>query len=638
MIYDTAALTWPHAKGECIMDIRIGGAPGARISEKLYGIFFEDINYGGDGGLYAELVPNRAFECAGPQSGNDRMSRWSAVNGACIAIDALNPRGVKNPHYLRVTPNGSTGGVRSEGYLGEGFFVEAGEGYRLSVIFRAESAIYASIVAQDGAVLCRERIETAQGWEKRDIMLNPSQGGVRGYLEISSGQEFCLDFVSLFPEHTFKMRRNGMRSDLAQALADLHPAFMRFPGGCIVEGRSFDSMYRWKETIGPLEERRVNWNRWQLDEYQIDGRSSRDYYQSYGLGFFEYMQFCEDIGCLALPILNCGLTCQWHEALALPLDEMDGIVSDYLDFIEFCNGAPDSFWGAKRAEMGHPEPFGLKMIGVGNEQWDDVYFERYEIIHRAVKRVHPEIELIGCAGWRDDGWEIDKAREWMRRTDCKPDYSDEHYYKPTEWFLDNANRYADYDAALPRVFAGEYAAHSSPETGRRRNSMATAVAEAAFLTGVENASPNVAMSSYAPLLARRGANQWQPDMIWFDQRELVLTPNYHVQRMFAGARGDVLLSVQGAGEGLYVTASRRDADGAVIVKAVNPGSEPLDISLKLPMASGKAHIETLSGAPDAENTFEEPELLSPKASDMSFDGRLKLNIAAGSVNVIVVGA
>lgn len=618
--------------------MKVSKAARARISDRLYGIFLEDINYGGDGGLYAELVPNRAFEFVGPDGADNRLMRWQALCGAQLEIACEAPRGDRNPHYARITPVNGVGALRSEGYLGHGFYAEPDERYRLSVIARAERPghVHARIVGESGTVLAQQDMPVGDNWNKRTLELAPNTAGERAYLELEVEARTDFDFISLFPVHTFKNRENGARIDIAQALCDLKPAFMRFPGGCIVEGRSFDNMYRWKDTLGPVEERRVNWNRWQLDEYQIDGRHSYDYYQSYGMGYYEYMQFCEDIGCLALPVLNCGLTCQWHEALAIPLDEMDGIISDYIDFIEFCNGDVNTRWGSERARMGHPAPFGLKMIGVGNEQWDDVYFERYEAIHRAVKAVHPEIELIGCAGWRDDGWEIDKAHAWMKRTDCKPDYSDEHFYKPTEWFIANTKRYIDYDKALPRVFAGEYAAHTDPNTAKRRNNMYTALAEAAFMTGLENASPNVAMACYAPLLARYGANQWQPDLIWFDQHRCVLTPNYHVQRMFANARGDELLKVDDLEAGLYVTASRRECDKAIIIKVVNPGDDAISSALELPIVRGDAHVVTLSGQLEAENSIDAPDNVCPCENAVAFEGALELKFKPHSVNVITV--
>lgn len=628
------------------------GAPreDARISPLLYGIFLEDINYGCDGGLYAELIANRAFENVGPEGVQHRLMRWQAVGGASLCIQTQDARGEKNPHYLRTTPGegrGAAWGVQNEGYLGQGLYAQAGKSYRLRVIARAQGActLTARLLGETGRVLASARISLDTRWREHTAILYPDMPGGRAYLSLTvtpGTPYFDLDFVSLFPVHTFMGRENGARADLAQALADLKPAFLRFPGGCIVEGRSFKNMYRWKETLGPVEERRTNWNRWQLDEYQIEGRSSEDYYQTYGMGFYEFLLFCQDIGCKPLPILNCGLTCQWHEGLCVPLDRLEDIIADYLDLIEFCNGDTSTRWGAERARLGHPAPFGLEMIGVGNEQWDAVYFERYERIHKAVKARYPHIKLVGCAGWTDHGREIDAARGWMRRTECKPDYSDEHYYKRTDWFFENIDRYADYDEALPRVFAGEYAAHSARETALRRNSLHTALAEAAYMTGLENASPRVAMSCYAPLLARIGANQWQPDLIFFDEKGLVRTPNYHVQQLFAQNRGDTLAHMQCTGdETLHMTAAYQDADGALILKAVNPGTQPIHTCIALPdsFANAALHAQVLCGEDlDAENTQEAPDRLIPVAQCGAAQGTtLDFTFVPQSVSILRIG-
>ncbi len=573
--------------------------PGSRrISDKLYGIFLEDINYGCDGGLYAELVANRAFENEGPKGEDHRLMRWSPVGGAALSIRTENPRGEKNPHYLHMEPGEGLWGVRNEGYLGTGLHAAAGETYRLTLIARGEGVLHARLVSEAGVVLADSAATLTADFTKQEVLLAPDTAGERAFLHLvtDGGQAVDIDFASLFPVHTFKGRKNGCRADLAQALADLQPAFLRFPGGCIVEGRSFPNMYRFRETLGPVEERRTNWNRWQLEEYQKDGLHSPDYFQTYGMGFYEFFQFCEDIGAKPLPILNCGLTCQWHEGLTVPMDEMDGVIQDYFDLIEFCHGAADTPMGRIRTEMGHPAPFRLEMIGVGNEQWDQVYFERYELIHRAVKARHPEIELIGCAGWTDKGWEFDAAMQWMRETPTKPDYSDEHYYKRVDWFYENKDRYAHYDLAhLPAVFAGEYAAHE----GDQRNTLRAALAEAAFLTGVENASPNVAMACYAPLFGRIGGYQWKPDMIWFDQAGCYPTPSYYVQQLFSRYRGDALAEVAFTGmdadKPLHATTSLRETDGALIVKAVNPHAGAQEVSIALPGAAEAVTAHVLTG-------------------------------------------
>ena len=607
------------------------------IDPLMYGVFFEDINYGGDGGMYAELVANRAFENVNHKGEDCRLMRWAPLKGGEIAIRDEKPRNEHNPHYLHVQ-----GGVKNEGYLGQGFYAKEGESYRLTVILRAErpTEVIASFVAEDGTILADGDLCTwSDGqWEKHVFTIDMDGTSQRAWLTLSADAPFDLDFVSLMPVNTFLGRENGLRQDIAQAIADLKPAFLRFPGGCIVEGRSYNNMYRFKETLGPVEDRRTNWNRWQIDEYQKEGRSSADYFQTYGLGFYEYFQYCEDIGAQPLPILNCGLTCQWHESLTIPMEEMGPIIQDYLDLIEFANGGTSTPMGRIRAEMGHPAPFQLTMIGVGNEQWNQIYFERYEVIHKAVKAVYPDIRLVGCAGWTSSGEEYDNAHAWMCQTATKPDYSDEHFYKRTSWYYENIDRYADYDPTLPKVFVGEYAAHAEQDKGEVHNSLRTAIAEAAFLTGVERAAKNVAMTCYAPLLGRIGANQWLPDMIWFDEKGLFLTPNYHVQRMFSTNRGDWLgeLDQQGADE-LYATVSFRE-DGTVILKAVNPAVNAIPAEIELPEGlTGTVTATILSGQPEDVNSLAEPEKVVPVTREGRADkGCIQWTFAPWSVTVLTV--
>ena len=615
------------------MTITITAERGARISPKLYGIFLEDINYGCDGGLYAELVANRAFENVGPDGEDHRLMAWTVTGDHAIRTN--HPCGEKNPHYLHLS-GGWT--LRNAGYLGQGMHAAAGAAYRLTVIARGSGPVQARLVSADGKPLAFADFTPDAAFGKRTVMLTATAEG-QAWLEMSGCGPADFDFVSLFPADTFLGRENGCRKDLAQALADLKPAFLRFPGGCIVEGRSFANMYRFRETLGPVEERRTNWNRWQLDEYQKDGNHSEDYFQTYGMGFYEFFQFCEDVGAKPLPILNCGLTCQWHEGLAVPMDGMDDIIQDYFDLIEFCHGATFTPMGRIRAEMGHPAPFHLEMIGVGNEQWNQVYFERYELIHRAVKARYPEIEMIGCAGWTNHGAEFDAAMDWMRRTPARPDYSDEHYYKKIDWFFRSVNRYADYDAAhLPRVFVGEYAAHA-PDG---RNTLHAALAEAAFLTGVENASPNVTMACYAPLFGRIGGYQWKPDMIWFDQARCYPTVNYYVQQLFSLHRGDWLAPVTAEGmdadKPLYLTASWREKDGALVLKAINPHGEALPVTLRLPAGLTAAEAHVLSGDDlEADNAPENPAPMKPVASTAAVaDGTLPWRFERQSVTVLVI--
>ena len=609
------------------------------IDPLMYGVFFEDINYGGDGGLYAELIANRSFENVNHKGEDCRMMRWSPLPSGEISICDERPQSKHNPHYLHVQ-----GGVKNEGYLGQGFYAKEGDSYRLTVICRAEkpTKIVASFIAEDGTILAGNDLFTTTGgdWNKLISSFTMEAASQRAWLTLTSDAPFDLDFVSLMPADTFLGRENGLRRDIAQAIADLKPAFLRFPGGCIVEGRSYDNMYRFRETLGPVEDRRTNWNRWQIDEYQKEGRSSADYFQTYGLGFYEYFQYCEDIGAQPLPILNCGLTCQWHESLTIPMDEMGPIIQDYLDLIEFAKGDENTPMGRIRAEMGHPAPFQLEMIGVGNEQWNEIYFERYEVIHKAVKAVYPDIRLVGCAGWTSSGTEYDNAHAWMRSTSTKPDYSDEHFYKRTSWYYENIDRYAEYDSSLPKVFVGEYAAHAEQDKGEIHNSLRTAIAEAAFLTGVERAAKNVSMTCYAPLLGRIGANQWLPDMIWFDEKGLFLTPNYHVQRMFSTNRGDWLGEVTPSGEGeLYTTVSFRE-DGTIILKAVNPTDSALPAEITLPGGiSGTVTATVLTGHPEDVNSLDTPEKVAPITREgKAENGALTWTFDPWSVTIITVKA
>jgi alpha-L-arabinofuranosidase len=456
-----------------------------------------------------------------------------------------------------------------------------------------------------------------------------------------------LDVVSLFPEHTFKNRRNGLRADLAQMLADMHPAFLRFPGGCIVEGMDLPNRYQWKDTLGDIAERPQNWNRWQD---AIRGQTAPQYYQTYGLGFLEYFQFCEDLGCEPLPILNCGMACQFQSKQLVPLDQLDPFVQDALDLIEFANGELTTTWGAKRAALGHPAPFNLKLIGVGNEQWGEQYFERYSIFYKAIKAKYPGIRIVTGAGPGVDGGELDRWKlAWDKFKNGTPaDLVDEHYYRPPQWFLDNAARYDTQDRYGPKVFAGEFAAHDR----NRRNTLRAALAEAAFMTGLVRNSDAVAMSSYAPLFAKAGAFQWAPDLIWFDNTRVYGSPSYYVQALFAKNRPDVALpiTVESAASApiatpaldsatkaaaapassskplpaLFAVAGRDERAGDLIVTVVNPLAEARAADLTLRGVSGvatdvRATILT-SASPDDENSLDSPCKVAPREESFKAAG------------------
>jgi alpha-L-arabinofuranosidase len=383
-----------------------------------------------------------------------------------------------------------------------------------------------------GRVLAGDRItEIGTVWKKHELKFRSTATETNARLVVLATEPGAVDvdMVSLFPEKTFKGRRNGLRADLAQAFADMKPGFLRFPGGCIVEGKDFDNMYRWKDTIGDVAERKQNWNLWQ-------DRNSPQYSQTYGLGFFEYFQFAEDIGAEPVPVVNAGMCCQARRGRHVPLDQLGPFIQDALDLIEFANGPVTSDWGAKRAAMGHPKPFNLKFLAIGNEQWHQEYFDRYDLFLPVLKAKHPEIQYISTSGpLADDAlWRF----AWDKFKSGTPaDVVDEHYYVAPQWLLENVDRYASYDRKGPKIFVGEFAGHDRG----RHNNLRSALSEAAYMTGLQRNADVVIMSSYAPLLAKVGHVQWRPDLIWFDNTRLMLTPNYHAQALFAQNRPDVVL-------------------------------------------------------------------------------------------------
>ncbi len=589
--------------------------PGHAISPTLYGIFFEDINYAADGGLYAELIQNRSFEFREP----DELFAWSRIErgGAGeFAVKADAPLNATNPHYLHLTIRQPGFGIANSGY--DGIPVRNGEAKLLSFYARGSGDLDIAIESADGKPLASTRVsKISNDWKKYSARLPIIGNDDKARLVIigNAAATFDLDMVSLFPEHTFKDRPNGLRTDLAQMLADMKPGFMRFPGGCIVEGKDLANSYRWKDTIGDVAERRQNWNRWQ----NAVPTKAPQYYQSYGLGFFEFFQLCEDIGAAPLPVLNCGMSCQYQDKQLVPLDQLDPYVQDALDLIEWANGPADSKWGAKRAAAGHPAPFGLKFLAIGNEQWGDQYFDRYKIFHAAIKAKYPDIQLITSAGPGPDGANFDLAQ---RRLKTQPaDIIDEHYYKDPSWFLKHDNRYDNYDRKGIKVFAGEYAAHRKD----RKNSIEPAIAEATFMTGLERNSDVVLLASYAPLFARIGNTQWNVDLIWFDNISCCGTPSYYVQKLYSINRPDVFLPCTLGGSGavppptnrtIYAVAGKTGSD--IIIKLVNTAGEPADMDIKLD-GIGKvtsASQTVLAGNPNDENTVITPRRVFPKESSI----------------------
>jgi alpha-L-arabinofuranosidase len=610
--------------------------PGASISPTMWGIFFEDINYGADGGLYPERVKNRSFEFPNALMGWTEMAEGDA--SGLISVTNREPLGLANPHYLRLHADSGGFGVANEGFFGMG--VTAGESYAFSLHGRGPRSsvvcgcgrkhwellpppLRVELIGPEGVVLAQARLKRfGPEWAIRTATLRPktTEAKARLRLVLEQGGELHLDLISLLPKKTFK--NHGLRADVVQLLADLKPGFMRFPGGCIVEGKVLETRYQWKTTIGPVAERKLIVNRWN-DEFKH--RPAPDYYQSFGLGFFEFFQLCEDIGAAPLPILNCGMACQFNSNELVPLDRLDPYIQDALDLIEFANGPAASPWGAKRAAMGHPKPFGMKFLGVGNEQWGPQYVERYETFARALKAKHPEIQLISSAGPDPDGDKFEFL--WPKLRALKADVVDEHYYRPPGWFLDNTQRYDRYDRNGPKVFAGEYAAQSvktvSPDN---RNNWDCALAEAAMLTGFERNADVVRLASYAPLSAHVEGWQWTPNLIWFDNLRAYGTPSYYVQQLFSRNRGDRVLPVQLSGAlpkekdqpRFYATATRDEKTGEVILKVVNAAARPVETTLQLKgvgRIAPEASATVLTGATLAdENSLAEPRKVAPVTS------------------------
>lgn len=594
---------------------------GAALQPTMYGIFFEDINYAADGGLYGELVKNRSFEFPNALMG------WKAFGKFEVKNDGPFER---CPHYVVLNYSGhndTATGLQNEGYFGIG--IEKDEEYRFTVWAKTVSGdanVEVSLV-DESTMEEHQEFATAElkvsgnEWKKYELILKSpktvQKANLRLLLKGKNG--VALEHVSLFPKHTFKDRENGMRRDLAQALYDLHPGVFRFPGGCIVEGSSLDQRYQWKNTIGPVENRPLNGNRW-LSTFNY--RLFPDYYQSYGLGFYEYFLLSEDIGAEPLPVLNVGMACQFQNqndpSAHVAVKDLQPYIQDCLDLIEFANGDVNTTWGKKRAEMGHPAPFNLKFLAVGNEQWDDLYYERLRPFVKAIKAKYPNIKLIGTSGPDSEGEMFEKG--WKAMKELKADLVDEHFYRDEHWFLSHGLRYEGYDRKGPKVFAGEYACHGK---GKKWNHFETSLYEAAFMTDLERNADVVDMATYAPLFAHVDGWQWRPDMIWYDNTRMFKSVSYYVQQMYACNKGTNVLPLtmngksvagQEGQDGLFASAVVDKKKGEIIVKVANTSDKAQDVTLNLNGLKGSrsATATTLqSDNMDAENTLDNPNLIRP---------------------------
>lgn len=520
---------------------------GVDISPTLYGIFFEDINYALDGGLYPELVQNRSFEFKNLVTKEYAgLYAWDIVETeggmGDIATNDIEPLNENNPNYLTLTVTNAGNGVGvwntgfpNENIAGEpGMVVHRGEPYTFSMFARSnnyEGKLKVTIEGPDGSIYAKRTLHgLTDQWQKLSCKMVPHQSAEHARLVVTmtGPGSVDMDMISLFPKKTWKRRPNGVRPDLGEMLEDMHPSFVRFPGGCIAEGESVENIYRWKDTVGKLEERKMNYDLWFSESFPF-------YHQSFGIGFFEYFSLCEDLKAKAVPVVNAGLTCQARTPVIFPMEEIEPFIEDALDLIEFANGDTSTEWGALRAEMGHPEPFNLEYLAVGNENWSQVYFERYEAFADAIRATYPDIKLITTSGPQAEDNLFMEARAWIQNG-ADADLVDEHYYRDPAWFYTNINRYDNYDRSLPKVFVGEYAS--------RGNTMNNALAEAAFMTALEENSDIVAMASYAPLFSKQNFTQWSPDAIWFNNTQAFGSVNYHVQKMYMNNLGRITFPTQ----------------------------------------------------------------------------------------------
>lgn len=623
-----AALTSISASAQ--HQFTVNTKPGAPVQSTMYGIFFEDINFGADGGLYAEMVENRSFEFP------ERLMGWNVFGN--VAINDIKPAFDRNPHYVTVSPSGhreKQSGLENHGFFGMG--IKKGMKYDFSIyarlnLLQGKSAKFrVELVGEDDVPISQDTIVvTNNQWQKYTATLTSDKTMEKAFMRIflMSDESVDLDHISLMPQDNW----HGMRADLVKDLADLHPGVFRFPGGCIVEGTDLATRYQWKNTVGDPENRPLNENRW---NYTFPHRLYPNYYQTLGLGFYEFFLLSEKIGAQPLPILSCGLACQYQNSdndknAHVALDKLQPYIDDALDLIEFANGPVTSKWGKLRADMGHPAPFNLKQIGIGNEQWGPMYPERLEMFVKQIRAKYPNIKICGSAGPSASGKEFDYGWEQMRRLGV--DLVDEHYYMSPDWFLKNAGRYDKYSRKGPKVFAGEYASHvrglgDKPTVAM--NNFEAALSEAAFMTGLERNADVVHQATYAPLFAHVEGWQWRPDLIWFNNLESVRSVNWYVQMLYGTNRGTNVLSllengkpVEGA-DGLYASAVYDKDSKNYIIKVANTGDaeKHINITLNGIKKLGSGQLITLhSNDPLATNTLSEKENVVPQTTNVEAKG------------------
>lgn len=642
------------------MVLNISGKKGVPVADGMIGLFFEDINYAADGGLYAELIENRSFEfvdCYGDKGDYytkpDWGYGWAAIEKSGrgrMEYVSGSPVDRVNPHYLRFTASAAGQGFSNQAY--RGLYLKKDQEYKVS--FYARMASYSGdlrvSVQKDGKCCAQASISCIhaekgswQKWNRYETVLTAKEDTAGALFVITLDQPGTVEFdlISMMPADAVA---GIFRRDLFELLKGLHPGFLRFPGGCIIEGNTLENRYRWKESVGRIESRRANFNRWAVhNTREEDGWHSvyAHYNQTLGLGYYEYFLLCEMIGAKAIPVMNVGLACQYQSYELVEMDDpqFGQFVQDALDLIEFANGDADTYWGGLRARMGHPEPFGLTMLGIGNEQWQTEkvdFFARYKAFEEAIHAKYPDMRLIGSAGpdITSDHYEMAWKfyQEQAKDNDAFCYAVDEHYYVKPEWFYAHTDFYDEYPRNV-KVFSGEYAAH--PVSGMNMpeaNTLGGALAEAAFLTGVERNADVVVLASYAPLFARVGYAQWSPDMIWFDEKCAYGTPSYYVQKLYGENMGTVTMDMDGQEKELrskeiYANVSLDERTGELIVKAVNHNAKAETLTLILPegwQVSGPVRLQRISGSEGDYNCIENPDRIALEEESVAFEGELTL--------------
>ncbi len=599
------------------------------------GIFFEDLNYALDGGLYAELLENRNFEAKDAHgkigdftAKNDGSYAWSvfpAGSDVALKVKDDRPLFVENPHYLRIVARTPGSGVANKAY--DGIFLKKGDALHLALYMRSydyRGTVTAGVREGETAVFsvrCKARPDGQ--WHKYSFRVKAKADckGAPFFFTLDRPGSVHLDSVSLMPEDAVL---GVFRRDLVRLLKELRPGFVRFPGGCIVEGNNLANRYRWKLSVGQKERRRQNWSRWAVHGAGDTGdfHSPFSHYgQTLGIGFYEYFCLCEYLSAKPLPVVSLGIACQYmsKEAVAIDDPELETYIQDALDVVEFANGGRDTVWGRVRAEMGHPEPFGLEYLGLGNEQWETPesdFYRRFEIFSARVHEKYPDIKIIGTVGPDVETPRHKEAWEWTRANlarDPKFVYAaDEHFYVPPQWMYDHVTMYDGYPRT-GKVYAGEYACHVpgvAASCTPQANVWEAALAEAAFMTGMERNADIVVMKSYAPLFARIGYAQWSPDLIWFDAEKAFGSASYYVQKMYSLLTGEVSYRTTSDEKGVYASAT--SSGDLTYVKAVNATDEPFTAEIGADFDFGELlRIVQMRGELTDYNSLAQPEKLVP---------------------------